>query len=87
MYVHLEIIGAAHVAVNINGGCTDACANVARAWQALYALNVTEQPSNSRPHSRHLYNPVPHGVALARCMAWAHNAPCSTFHLVHARYQ
>ena len=41
MYVHHKIIGAAHVSVNINGRCTDACANVARAWQALHVLRVT----------------------------------------------
>ena len=50
MYVDHEIIDAAHVAVNINGGCTDVCANVARAWQALHVLRVTGRHSNSSPH-------------------------------------
>ena len=61
-YVHHEIIGAAHVSVNINGGCTDACANVARAWQALHVIRVTRRHSNRNPHSRHVYHRVPHGV-------------------------
>ena len=68
MYVDHEIIGAAHVAVNINGGCTDACANVARAWQALHMLRVTRRHSNSRPHSR--------PTALHRRAAWpGHTMP------------
>ena len=41
MYVHHEIIGAAHVSVNINEGCIEACSNAARAWQALQGLRVT----------------------------------------------
>ena len=59
MYAHHEIIGAAHVPVNINGGCTDACGNIPRPWQALHVLTVARRHSKSSPHSQHVYHRVP----------------------------
>ena len=56
------MIGPAHVSVNINGGCTDSCGNIARAWQSLHVLRLTGRDSDGSPQSRQVSHRVPGGV-------------------------